>query len=913
MADSNADDADMPLPDIPDSDEEELELPPVMGDTSEEEVEQDEEDSSEDMFGTSKSQGKEVYMDFEAARKKALENQAANTPLTRGPCDPKRKPESTHPPNFNQTFSTTMFGPSTSNDPYGSAGRRISLRPQGLGGFLYKEPTYDIAYMTSNPLVWTEWKNGNRTRKPLRTLLNIDEEKSQLIDCCKKSIDGKRRTLKFVHRIATNGNLTQLMVQRTKVLHYSGHGIKGKLAFENEAETGSLGESNLIDKDLLKNLFQKGDVKFVFVSACHSENVGNMFVEAGVPHVISIKSAEQVDDQAANVFTKFFYMALLAGRTIKRAHELGQMNVRTMPGQAAFDAEKFLLLPASGEDYHDVTLFEAKEQEDYEGFCDLTDKVAKNKLEVNQERFYGRGVFVSQLVQTVMKQRVTIVVGDKGYGKSAVIKAASNYLLERYLFTGGMYYFEFRPEDDDPASYMLDEYFAENLCDYGAIDPSKGVSREVQTWIRRQLNGGATSVFSGMLLCLDNLEFLLLETDKFPFITAEVRRKNMRFLREILSKSRGLRILTSALDNELSCLLFSKIDATPVTRQIQKLEPVDAYEFFVKSSGMGTFSACRKEVLDVMNKLECVPQRIRDFILEVKKFKGNMDRDAAKILKQVYLVFVAEHPELALCKDQHGDRFWLDFMNDAEVANVDDILNNLDRFIKELLENEERGLFWKERSHQDGKANNATRTELHLWFNGLEQVSKQQFCMLWNARLHSLIPTITHLDYLWTTRGAVMGFWDKQRCTKIIDKASLQTFLIRFPRTFAHHVSIVLKNDTGVVHLLVAIRSNNKTLPIANQNRYYHTDLPRLQKFVKRTADLNNLWDCHSEKECPKSTYFDGHPSAKKPSTPLYTCCPDPQPGTSPKSNAVDIKRPPKPRLRAHNSSYHHSRHGRGY
>ena len=93
MADSNADDADMPLPEynfsvfnfanlfppplllsIPDSDEEELELPPVMGDTSEEEVEQDEEDSSEDMFGTSKSQGKEVYMDFEAARKKALES-----------------------------------------------------------------------------------------------------------------------------------------------------------------------------------------------------------------------------------------------------------------------------------------------------------------------------------------------------------------------------------------------------------------------------------------------------------------------------------------------------------------------------------------------------------------------------------------------------------------------------------------------------------------------------------------------------------------------------------------------------------------------------------------------------------------------------------------------------------------------
>jgi len=908
MADANPDESEMTLPVIPDSDEEELELPPVMGDSSEEEVEQDEEDSSEDMFGASKTTGKDdFYMDFEAVRKEALRKQAesqASTPVTRGS---KRKPESTYP-KVNQAFSTTMFGPSTSNDPFGGAGRRISLRPQGFGGFLYTEPTYDIAYMTSNPLVWTELKNGKRSQKALRNLLNIDEEKSQLIDCCKKSIDGKRRTLKFVHRIATNGNLTQLMVQRTKVLHYSGHGIKGKLAFENEAETGSLGESNLIDKDLLKNLFQKGDVKFVFVSACHSENVGNMFFEAGVPHVISIKSAEQVDDQAANVFTKFFYMALLAGRTIKRAHELGQMNVRTMPGQAAFDAEKFLLLPESDEDYHEVTLFEAKEQEEYEGFCDLTAKVAKNKLEVNQEKFYGRGLFVARLVQTVMKQRVTIVVGKKGYGKSAVIKAASNYLLERYLFTGGMYYFEFRPEDDDPASYMLDEYFADNLCDYGVIDCSKGgVGRQVQQWIRRQLDGGATSVFSGMLLCLDNLEFLLLENHKFPFITEEIRRKNMRFLREILSKSRGLRILTSALSSELERLLYSKIQAvSPVSRLIPPLLDVDAYDFFIKSSGMGAFSSHRKDVIDVMNKLQCVPQRIRDFILEVKRIPGNVPRDVT-LLKSVY-------EEVAVFKDEHGQRFWSERMNDAEVANVDVILDNLDDFIKEVCNTPERGLFWQYRGCQDGKANEAARRELHLWFASLEQVSKEQFSMLWNARLHSLIPTITHLDYLWTTRGAVMGFWDKQLCTRIIQNASLQTFLVRFPRTFAHHVSIVLRNKDGVVHLLVGIRSHNKTLPIANQNRYYNTDLPRFQKFVKRTDDLLNIWDCHSETECPKKTHFHGRGAKKFPKNmKLYSCCPDPQPGTQPRSNAVNLRKPPNPKLRANNSSYHHSRGGRRY
>ena len=41
-----------------------------------------------------------------------------------------------------------------------------------------------------------------------------------------------------------------------------------------------------------------------------------------------------------------------------------------------------------------------------------------------------------------------------------------------------------------------------------------------------------------------------------------------------------------------------------------------------------------------------------------------------------------------------------------------------------------------------------------------------------------------------------------------IENASLQTFLVRFTRTFAHHLSIVLRNKEGVLHLLVGIRSN---------------------------------------------------------------------------------------------------------
>jgi len=356
----------------------------------------------------------------------------------------------------------------------------------------------------------------------------------------------------------------------------------------------------------------------------------------------------------------------------------------------------------------------------------------------------------------------------------------------------------------------------------------------------------------------------------------------VRFLREILGKSRGLRILTSCSNRDLETLMYQKIQAVnPIARVIEPLDERDAYDFFIKSSGMEGFARHRKDVMVILNKLKCVPQRIRDFILEIKRTPGDVERDSA-LIQSVY-------QKVAIFKDDCGQQFWSGLMGDVEEAKVDTILTQLDFFIKDVCGTPQRGLFWTEECRQDKEANQAARIELRLWFCSLGTVSKLQFAALWNARLHSLIPTIRHLQGLWTTRGAVMGFWDKHICTKLIQNSSLQTFLVRFPRTFAHHVSIVLRSKNGqVVHLLVAIRSNSRTLPIANQNLYYDQDLPRFQKFVKKTGDLINIWDYHEQKEFPKLHHFTN--SSRKPPNPLYCCCPDPQPGTSPKSSAVDCR-----------------------
>jgi hypothetical protein len=47
----------------------------------------------------------------------------------------------------------------------------------------------------------------------------------------------------------------------------------------------------LVSVETLRNLLQAGGLQldFVFVSACHSRQTGEAFVEAGVPHVICVK------------------------------------------------------------------------------------------------------------------------------------------------------------------------------------------------------------------------------------------------------------------------------------------------------------------------------------------------------------------------------------------------------------------------------------------------------------------------------------------------------------------------------------------------------------------------------------------------------------------------------------------------
>ena len=79
----------------------------------------------------------------------------------------------------------------------------------------------------------------------------------------------------------------------------------------------------------------KHGIKVAFVSACHSEEIGNIFHRAGIPVVIAVNSKTEIMDKVCRLFASNFYQNLLDGETIRHSFE----NARNLVQVASEDFE----------------------------------------------------------------------------------------------------------------------------------------------------------------------------------------------------------------------------------------------------------------------------------------------------------------------------------------------------------------------------------------------------------------------------------------------------------------------------------------------------------------------------------------------------------------------------------------------
>ena len=94
-----------------------------------------------------------------------------------------------------------------------------------------------------------------------------------------------------------------MLKQKPLGMHFSGHGIQNKKDsfdaefYEKNKDKGDFllletetGDGQLVSKEQLKNIIDKAEcnLEFVVVLTCHSQFVGEIFLQAGTKHVICI-------------------------------------------------------------------------------------------------------------------------------------------------------------------------------------------------------------------------------------------------------------------------------------------------------------------------------------------------------------------------------------------------------------------------------------------------------------------------------------------------------------------------------------------------------------------------------------------------------------------------------------------------
>ena len=301
-----------------------------------------------------------------------------------------------------------------------------------------------IAAIFANPLVMV--RNNKLMPMPL-----LDWETERKVLCGSLSEAGALAKLTFSH--ATADVLRTVITKGCRVLHYSGHGNSNFLSFEDGA-----GCFHALENERLKSLFAAGagdlaagnpKPKLVFVSACSSRKAGEAFLEAGAKHVVCVETLSEIEDRAAHAFTRAFYTALARGYYVQSAFQIGQSAVEGNPlvgrgvsSNAVKEAKKFLLLPAldSDEDErHHVSLFPDMCRNKETEWIRPAPLHIEN-LPAPPDGFVGRQLDMFNIVSTLIKKsrRIVSVIGEKGIGKSAIVKKAIHYLADRGSFADGI-------------------------------------------------------------------------------------------------------------------------------------------------------------------------------------------------------------------------------------------------------------------------------------------------------------------------------------------------------------------------------------------------------------------------------------------------------------------------------------------
>ena len=195
------------------------------------------------------------------------------------------------------------------------------------------------------------------------------------------------------------------------------HGLGGALTFELEGRA----ELCVLSDQKLERLLAAGGhrTKLIFCAACDSERAGHALARAGVPHVVCVRGGVRLGDRVARDFAEQFYAALLRGQTVRSAFDVAS---------AVDESSAYLLLPKRGD--HDAPLSETAAPG---GLEDESPTPCLAPGPSPPAGMAGRESAVAEIVRLVgfERRRCVTIRGPKGAGKTAVARAAAQFLADR--------------------------------------------------------------------------------------------------------------------------------------------------------------------------------------------------------------------------------------------------------------------------------------------------------------------------------------------------------------------------------------------------------------------------------------------------------------------------------------------------
>ena len=310
-----------------------------------------------------------------------------------------------------------------------------------------------ILFLSSNPVTTAELDLGE-------TKLNLGREIQDSINTIEKSIDEARFSVKPIQAVRPKDLQDTLLKVKPNIVHFCGHGVENGLILEDDA-----GQPVLLSKEALAETFRlfSNQIECVILNACFTVFQAEEIVKY-INYVIGMN--QPILDRSAIAFSRGFYSALGAGKSISEAFDFGRNRILLELSDRLTTKRKAVLKNAGIKttiqpvsEHLIPILFTKKNLTEIEPID--SERQRFHVPEIYPDNSYPKCKLVDyqeimhKIINSVFKNQYTIIWGKAGYGKTCF--AWSICFLKEILehFQGGVFWLNLNEIQEQSKVYKV--------------------------------------------------------------------------------------------------------------------------------------------------------------------------------------------------------------------------------------------------------------------------------------------------------------------------------------------------------------------------------------------------------------------------------------------------------------------------